>query len=84
MKVRLFGGDSCPICELALLKLECEKDTFNYEYIDAFEDSVQKLCDDNKVEDLPHIQFFDDYDNNKVVAEFIGPDVFSALRDICD
>jgi hypothetical protein len=84
MKVRLFGGDSCPICELALLKLECEKDTFEYEYIDAFADEVQTLCDQHKVEELPHIQIFDDYEKDKIIAEFVGPDVLSALRDICD
>lgn len=82
MKVRLFGGNSCPICELALLKLECEEDRFEYEYIDAFEDETQKLCDENEVEELPHIQIYDDSD--KIVAEFAGPDVLTALRDICD
>jgi len=83
MKVRLFGGDSCPICELALIKIECEKDTFEYEYIDAFADETQELCDTNKVEELPHIQFYDNDDTNKIVAEFVGPDVLTKLRDIC-
>ncbi len=83
MKVRLFGGDSCPICELALLKIECEKDTFEYEYIDAFADETQDLCDENEVEELPHIQIYDDYDTDKIVAEFVGPDVLTKLRDIC-
>lgn len=84
MKVRLFGGDLCPICELVLLKLECEKDTFEYEYVDAFADETQALCDENEVEELPHIQIYDDYDTNKIVSEFVGSDVLTMLRDICD
>lgn len=82
MRVRLFGGDSCPICELALLKLECEKNKFEYEYVDAFADDAQILCDENKVDELPHMQIFDDDD--EVIEEFIGTDVLTVLRDICD
>lgn len=81
IKVRLFGGHTCPICELALLKLQCEKDTFEYKYVDAFADKTQKICDENEVDELPHIQIYKD---DEVVAEFIGPDVLTALRDICD
>ena len=84
MKVRLFGGHTCPICELALLKLEAEREYFKYEYIDAFADSTQELCDEQKVDELPHIQIFDDYEDDKIVAEFKGTDVLTALRDICD
>jgi len=83
MKIRFFGGDSCPICDIVLLKLESEKEYISYEYIDALADETQDLCDENKVGELPHVQVFDDYDG-KIVAEFTGMDVLSMLRDICD
>ena len=81
MKVRLFGGDSCPICELALIKLEYEQERIEYEYIDAFADETQDLCDRYEVLELPHMQIYGSSD--EIVNEFIGPDVLTALRDIC-
>ena len=80
MKVRLFGGDTCPICELVILKLDCEKELFSYEYIDAFADDTQTFCDEQKVDELPHIQFLDDKET--VVKEFVGKDVLEELRNI--
>ena len=82
MRIRLFGGSSCPICKIALSKLVCEKSRLKYEYIDACSDETQLLCDINKVEELPHLQMFDD--NSQIIAEFIGMDVLFALKDICD
>lgn len=81
IKVRLFVGRTCPICDIAMLKLANEKDIFEYQYVDALHDKTQKLCDENEVDELPHIQI---YEEDEVVAEFIGPDVLTALRDICD
>jgi len=84
MKVRLFGGESCPICKIALTKLECEKEYISCEYIDAFADETQNICDENDVDELPHIQIFDDHDSEKIIKEFKGIDVLKILRDICD
>ena len=81
IKIRLFVGRTCPICDIAMLKIECEKDVFKYQYVDALHSETQVLCDENEVDELPHIQIYED---DEVIAEFIGPDVLTALRDICD
>lgn len=83
MKMRLFGSDVCPLCEIALLKLKCEKE-IEYEYIDAHAEGNQQLCDDNDVNELPHIQVFDDYETDKVAANFIGSDVLTMLKWLYD
>jgi len=81
LKVRLFGGHTCPICELALLKLESEKGRYEYEYIDAFADETQEFCDEQNIDELPHIQYVNI--DGEVTEEYIGTDVLSNLRDIC-
>ena len=81
-KVRLFGGKTCPICELAVSKLEAEKELFEYEYIDAFADETQDFCDEQEVDELPHIQYLDE--KNNIIEEYVGMDVLASLRDICD
>ena len=80
IKVRLFIGRTCSICDIAMLKLECEKDTFEYEFIDALHSETQSLCDRNEVDELPHMQIYED---DEIIAEFVGPNVLTALRDIC-
>jgi hypothetical protein len=80
--VRLFIGHACPICDLAMLKLEAELDSFEYEYIDAFAGDTQDFCDEQNIDELPHLQYIDT--EEKVIEEYIGKDVLTHLRDVCD
>lgn len=82
MKVRLFGGDTCHICEIALVELSSVVERFDYEYIDALADETQTFCDENEVEELPHIQFLNE--NGDVVEEAVGTNVLKAIKKIFD
>ena len=68
MKVRFFGSSNCRDCLEVFVILN--KFSINFEYINAFDDDVQDLCDEQEVEELPHIQFIN---NNKIIIEHIGP-----------
>lgn len=70
MKIRFFGSSDCRDC-LALFVI-LEKIQVNYEYIDGHDERefVQDFCDEQNIDELPHLQFIDE--NNKVVAEHIG------------
>ena len=82
IKIRLFIGHTCPICDIAMQKIELEKDVFEYVYWYAIHSETQDFCDENNVDELPHMQILDEDD--KVIEECIGADVLTALRDICD
>ena len=69
MKVRFFGSANCRDCLELLVILE--KFSIEFEYIDAFDDDTQDLCDEQKVEELPHTQFLDN--NKNIIIEHIGP-----------
>jgi glutaredoxin len=68
MKIRFFGSNSCYDCLKALVLLQ--KFCADIEYVDAFADETQKSCDEEGVDQLPHLQVVE---NGKVVAEHIGP-----------
>ena len=68
MKVRFFGSSRCRDCLKAFVLLS--KYSIDIEYIDAFSDETQDLCDEEKVDQLPHLQFME---NNKTIVENIGP-----------
>ncbi len=69
MKVRFFGSPNCRDClELFVI---LKKFNIDFEYIDAFDDYTQELCDEQEVEELPHTQFIDNNDN--IIVEHIGP-----------
>ncbi len=69
MKVRFFGSSNCRDCLKLLIILK--KFDIDFEYIDAFDDDTQELCDEQEVEELPHTQFLDNNDN--IIIEHIGP-----------
>lgn len=69
MRVRFFGSANCRDCLELLVILE--KFSIEFEYIDAFDDDTQDLCDEQEVEELPHTQFLDN--NKNIIIEHIGP-----------
>jgi len=69
MKIRFFGSSNCKDC-LALFVI-LEKFQVNYKYIDGHAEEVQDFCDEQDVDELPHLQFIDDDDN--LIIEHIGP-----------
>jgi len=67
MFVRFFGSSNCRDClELFVI---LNKANVDFEYIDAFDDYTQELCDEHNVDQLPHIQFVED---EEVQIEHIG------------
>ena len=68
MKIRIFGSIDCAFCLKVLSWIQ--KYSLSFIYIDVFDDKTQKLCDDNNVDDLPHVQIIDD--KQQVFREFIG------------
>ena len=68
MKVRFFGSSNCRDCLKLLIILK--KFDIDFEYIDAFDDDTQELCDEQEVEELPHIQFLDN--NKDIIIEHVG------------
>ena len=69
MRVRFFGSSNCRDCLELLVILE--KFSIEFEYIDAFDDDAQDLCDEQEVEELPHTQFLDS--NKNIIVDHIGP-----------
>ena len=69
MKIRFFGSSSCRDCLKTFVLLN--KFQVNYTYIDTDEDDVQDFCDEQNVDELPHLQFLDD--NDTVIVNHIGP-----------
>lgn len=67
IKVRMFGSSNCKSCK-QLLSLLKKKD-FEFEYIDALNENedIQKFCDDNNVDNLPHLQFINE--NGRIFKE---------------
>ena len=67
MFVRFFGSSDCRDClELFVI---LGKTNVDFEYIDAFDDDTQELCDEHDVDLLPHIQFVED---ENVIVEHAG------------
>ena len=54
LTIRLFGSKSCHNCKTANTVLQMLK--LSYQFIDAFADNKQEICDQNNVNELPHIQ----------------------------
>jgi len=70
MRVRFFGSSKCRECMEVFILLN--RFSIEYEYIDTMDDDdkTQNFCDDNGVEELPHLQFITDAD---VILQHIGP-----------
>lgn len=67
MKIRLFGMNDCEEC---INQKEClDSAGLAYEFIDALADSTQKLCDENRVDEVPHIQVLV---KDRVIYEHVG------------
>lgn len=71
-KIRLFGSEDCDQCKMVRHILN--SNNIKYEFIDAFSDDTQSLCDDNNVEEIPHIQLLK---NEEVIEDFIGEDALN-------
>lgn len=70
MKARFFGSPHCKECLKLFVLLN--KSLVDYEYIDITNEDkkLQDLCDDNKVDEVPHLQLLDN--TNTVVVNHIG------------
>lgn len=68
MFVRLFGSPKCRDCLEALVIFH--KLQVPFEYVDAFDDDTQELCDEHDIDHLPHIQFVED---EEIIMECTGP-----------
>jgi glutaredoxin-related protein len=72
MKIRFFGSPSCKDCLKIFVLLE--KYNVNYEYFDGHDiddDYVYDMCEDQNINELPHLQIIDN--KNNVIVEHIGP-----------
>ncbi len=72
MKVRFFGSSECRDCLHIFVYLEmyCTE----YEYYDGHDienDDVYNMCEDQNVNELPHLQIIGN--SNQVLLEHIGP-----------
>ena len=74
--IRVFGSDNCRDC-LDLVK-HLEMNNYKFKYIDAMSNDkkIEKFCDNNNVDELPHLQIIED---GKVIKELIGLDAFRIL-----
>ena len=71
MKIRFFGSKNCKDCLKVFVILE--KFQLDYDYFDGHDienDDVYNMCEDQHVEELPHLQFLE---GGKVVVEHVGP-----------
>jgi len=68
MRIRFFGSSNCKDCLEVFVILS--KFDVDFEYIDVFDDETQELCDEQEVDELPHLQFIE---NDKIIIEHIGP-----------
>jgi len=84
MKIRFFGSSDCQDCLNVFVIIE--KFQIDYEYYDGHDvdnDEVYNMCEEQNVEDLPHLQFLDD--NNIIIKEHIGAiteQVFSLYMEV--
>ncbi len=75
VNVRIFGSKDCKNCKSAITVLQLLK--LSYKFIDAFAEEQQKLCDDNDVNQLPHIQILKENDvvwqkhGDEAIGEFV-------------
>ena len=71
MKIRFFGSHECDLCNLVRKRLLDEN--FRFDFVDALDfddENADKLCDENSVDALPHVQIIDD--NGVKIREFVG------------
>ena len=71
MKVRFFGSSECMECLQIFVFLEKYQIDYNYYDGHDMDDDVYDICEDQNVNELPHLQIIDS--SNQVVLEHIGP-----------
>jgi len=80
VKLLFFASDECDKCKQLLSAFNLEKfpvavdgednTTIEFHYIDAFDDSKQKFCDEHNVDELPRTKIYDS--NNRIIFDQIG------------
>ena len=72
MKIRFFGSSECLDCLEIFVILE--KFQVDYNYIDGHDidnDEAYNMCEEQDVDELPHLQFLDN--ENNIIIEHVGP-----------
>lgn len=77
LNIRIFGSKDCNNCKSAVTVLQLLK--LPYRFINAFDESMQQLCDENNVNKLPHIQILK---NNNILWEKHGEDAIGEFVQI--
>lgn len=78
IKFRVFGSQTCKDC--AKLKKALEIYAVEYEFIDTDDSKNDRLCDEQKIDAIPHLQAIVDA---KVIIEKIGyVSPLAFLRDV--
>jgi hypothetical protein len=64
-KLLFFGSLTCDDCNKLKSEFELSgiKRKFNYNFIDAMSDDTQDFCDQENVDELPHIKIYDELNN---------------------
>jgi glutaredoxin len=80
IKFRIFGSQTCKDC--IKLKKALEIYAIDFDFIDTDDPKNDKLCDDNKVIDLPHLQAYQVTDGRVIIQRqgYVSPLAF--LRDL--
>jgi len=70
VKIRFFGSSDCKDCLEVFVILE--KSQVDYKYIDTDDDrdEIQDFCDEQNVNQLPHLQFLNN--DSHLIVEHIG------------
>jgi len=82
MKVRFFGSSECKDCLQIFVWFE--KYCIEYKYYDGHDienDDVYNMCEEQNIDELPHLQIIDSSD--QVISEHIGPITEKALLQFC-
>ena len=80
MRLLFFASNECESCKKWLSAFGSEKfppsvkgengTEIDFVYVDAFDDSKQKFCDEHGIDELPHIKIYDS--DNRIVFNKIG------------
>ena len=71
MKMLFFASDECKKCKAVLeaIRRSGVSKLVKFEYVDAFDDENDDICDLHGVDDLPHIKVFN---GNSLIFESVG------------
>lgn len=68
LKIRIFGSNTCKSC--SHLTKAFDMHGFSYEFVDADDEVNDKLCEQHKVDELPHTQVLSD--EGEVLYNHVG------------